>query len=105
MISNPSIGTDKYFSRRNGQPVNFTREHFLLVLLVTEVVSQTLMSRIFALGAAFTDPKTAGEPASGPILGTYEDFVSKRSIASILPVTSTSDLHKSLLMKRDASDM
>jgi hypothetical protein len=85
--------------------VNFTREHFLLVLLVKGVVSQTLMSRIFALGAAFTDPKTAGEPASGPILGTYEDFVLKRSIASILPVSSTSDLPDSLLMKRAASDI
>ena len=83
--------------------MNFTREHFLLVLLVTEVVSQTLMSRIFALGAAFTDSKTAGEPASGPILGTYTDFVLKRSIASILPVTSTSYSDDSLLTKRGAS--
>lgn len=85
--------------------MNFTREHFVLVLLVTGVVSQTLMSRVFALGAAFTDPKTAGEPASGPILGTYEDFVSERSIASILPVSSTGDLHESLLMKRAASNI
>ena len=75
----------------------------MLVLLVTEVVSQALMSRIFALGAAFTDPKTAGEPASGPILGTYVDFVSKRSIASILPITGGNNQYDSLLTKRAAS--
>ena len=73
------------------------------MLLVTGVVSEALMSRIFALGAAFTDPKTAGEPASGPILGTYADFVTKRSIASILPTTGSSYQHDSLLTKRAAS--
>jgi hypothetical protein len=42
------------------------------------------MQRIFALGDVFSDPsKAGGEPCPLP-LGTFEEFLGRRSIAAIL---------------------